>query len=69
MYIQKLEFSDNREEKLKDSLLYLDYANSRLNILKYYVLSNDLIDEILEYARGKNLGKVIANCRKEDVDV
>lgn len=68
MYIQKLEFSDNREEKLKDSLLYLDYANSRLKILKYNALSKDLIDEILEYARGKNLGKVIANCRKEDID-
>ena len=69
MYIQKLNFSDNRHKKLKDCLLYFDYFNSRLKILKYNVLSNDLTDEILRHAKRENLGKVIINCREEDLDV
>lgn len=69
MYIQKLNFSDNRHKKLEDCLLYFDYFNSRLKILKYNVLSNDLTDEILRHAKRENLGKVIINCREEDLDV
>lgn len=69
MYIQKLKLPDNREEKLKNSLLYLDYANSRLKILKYNLLSEDIIREILEYARKESLGKALVNCKKKDADV
>lgn len=68
MYIQKLKFSDNREEKFKNNLLYLDFTNSRLKILEYNALSKDIIDEILDYAKKENLGKVLVNCKKRDLD-
>ncbi|MDQ2087342.1 putative beta-lysine N-acetyltransferase [Herbivorax sp. ANBcel31] len=69
MSVQKAKFSDNRNERLKSSLVYLDYTNARLKILEFDSLSKDTIDEIFEYAKKENLGKVLINCKKEDLNI
>ncbi|XCH79116.1 MAG: putative beta-lysine N-acetyltransferase [Candidatus Dehalobacter alkaniphilus] len=49
--------------------IYVDYCNKRLKILSRSLLSELLIKEIIEYAKQRNLGKIIANCQKKDLSI
>ncbi|TYQ15901.1 UNVERIFIED_CONTAM: putative beta-lysine N-acetyltransferase [Acetivibrio alkalicellulosi] len=69
MNVPKAKFSKNRNEKLSDANLYIDYVNSRLKILEYEHLDSKIIVDILEYAKSEGVGKVIANCILDDLNV
>lgn len=43
--------------------VFIDYTNERLKILDYQYISDNAITDIVSFAREKELGKVISNCR------
>ncbi|WP_368292796.1 putative beta-lysine N-acetyltransferase [Dehalobacter sp. TBBPA1] len=49
--------------------MYVDYRNKRLKILSHSLLSELIIKEIIDYSKKENLGKIIANCYKQDLSI
>ncbi|MCM1565208.1 MAG: putative beta-lysine N-acetyltransferase [Dehalobacter sp.] len=49
--------------------MYVDYRNKRLKILSHSLLSELIIKEIIDYSKKENLGKIIANCHKQDLSI
>lgn len=43
--------------------VYVDYTNERLKILDYQCISENLIKDIIDFAKDEGLGKIISNCR------
>lgn len=43
--------------------VYVDYANERLKILDYQCISEDIIQDIINFSKSEGLGKLISNCR------
>ncbi|RCX17862.1 beta-lysine acetyltransferase [Anaerobacterium chartisolvens] len=41
--------------------LFMDYVNLRVKILEYEEISEDILKDIIEMARGESLGKIISN--------
>lgn len=46
-----------------------DPLNKRLKIIDYANLSDPVIHRIVAYAKQNNLGKIVANCRRQDRDL
>jgi beta-lysine N6-acetyltransferase len=47
----------------------IDKINNRLKILNYERLSGNILGEVIEFAKEKTLGKIIANCPANDLKV
>lgn len=58
-----VQFEKNYFYFYKNVSLYVDYANNRLKIFEHQAVSEDVIREIIEFARDQGLGKIIGNCR------
>ncbi len=41
--------------------LFMDYVNLRIKILEYEEISEDILKDIIEMAKGESLGKIISN--------
>ncbi|PKM76108.1 MAG: putative beta-lysine N-acetyltransferase [Firmicutes bacterium HGW-Firmicutes-15] len=48
---------------IKGVNIYLDHTNERLKILDYPCISDNIIREIIDFAKDEGLGKIISNCR------
>ncbi|MCX7921888.1 MAG: putative beta-lysine N-acetyltransferase [Clostridia bacterium] len=62
-----VQFDVNKSMTIKGVNLYIDYTNSRLKILDYSNISEKIIKEIGDFAAAENLGKIILNCRINDI--
>ncbi len=59
---------ENRKKYLPQGTeVFLDYANSRLKVLKYNQLSVNMIMNAVSLARTEKFGKVLVNCRLKDL--
>jgi len=56
-------YCENYDTTIKDVKVYVDYINKRLKILDYQSTSENVITEIINFAKKKGLGKIISNCR------
>ncbi|MDD3024163.1 MAG: putative beta-lysine N-acetyltransferase [Syntrophomonadaceae bacterium] len=48
---------------IKGVNIYLDHTNGRLKILDYQCISNNILRDIIDFAKDEGLGKIISNCR------
>ncbi|AHF08753.1 putative beta-lysine N-acetyltransferase [Dehalobacter restrictus] len=59
----------NQYINISDIDIYVDYRNKRLKILSHSLLSELIIKEIIDYAKKENLGKIIVNCHKHQINI
>lgn len=58
-----LSFDGNKNISFKGVNLYVDYVNSRLKILDYTCISENILGEITDYTANEKLGKILSICR------
>lgn len=49
--------------------VYVDYSNERLKIVEHKGISENTVTEIVDFSNGEGLGKIISNCRLEQVEL
>lgn len=55
----------NYYASIKGIWLYVDYINNRLKIIDQHNLSEEIITEIIDFAKSKKLSKILLFCEKE----
>lgn len=63
------EYNSNYYATIDGACLYVDYFNNRLKLTGFDNLSEDCIKELIDFAKSKQLGKIIVFCESKNNNI